>query len=68
MSIANIRKIYGVPAKVRGRVEYTGERGKVLAGKIVSTDRHYLRVRLDDGGRVITLHPTWEIRYLEDSK
>ena len=65
MSIANIRKYYNVPAKVGGRVEYTGDRGKVLAGKIVSTVRYYLRVRLDCNGRVIILHPTWEIRYLD---
>lgn len=68
MSIANIRKMYDVPAKVGGRVEYTGEPGAAKAGKIVSAKQHRLCVRLDDGGRVVIIHPTWNVRYLETAK
>lgn len=57
MSMEWIRRNYGVPAKRGGRVRFSG-----VAGTITSAS-HHLRVRLDDGRRVL-LHPTWRVEYL----
>jgi len=66
MSMEYVRSYYGVPAK-RGRQVRLGLGfGKRLAGKggvITGSRGQYLRVRLDDGERVL-LHPTWEVTYL----
>lgn len=64
MSMAYIRKFYGVPAKRGARVEYTG--GNVpVTGTIVGSDNSgRLRVRMDGKSHAGIYHPTWEIRYL----
>lgn len=67
MSMAYIRSYYRVPAKRGGRVRLGIGFGGRYAGRIgviASAPDQYLRVRLDDGERLI-LHPTWEVDYLE---
>lgn len=63
MSIAWIRKSYGVPAYRGGRVEYTGEERSEL-GTITGTCGGHLRIRLDGVRHSMPFHPTWELRYL----
>lgn len=65
MSIAWVRKYYGVPAKVGGRVEYTGERGKSAYGTICGASGSHLSIRLDGCKHSLPFHPTWELRYLD---
>ncbi|MBN8955000.1 MAG: hypothetical protein J0H17_00070 [Rhizobiales bacterium] len=67
MSIAWIRKAYGVPAKRGGRVEYTGE-GKPEFGTIAGAKGSHLSIKLDSCKHTMPFHPTWKIRYLEDRK
>lgn len=65
MSMEWIRRNYSVPAKRGGRVRLGNGFGSGLDGMaatIVSAT-HYLRVRMDDGRRVL-LHPTWRVDYL----
>jgi hypothetical protein len=58
MSMAYIRKTYGVPAKRGGKVRYTYHNGIVLTGTIISTHAALLRVRSDNPKhRPILLHP-----------
>ncbi len=57
-----VRKNYNVPAKVGGRVEYTGS-GKSQMGTITGSSGPHLMVRLDGARRSRPYHPTWEIRY-----
>lgn len=64
MSIQWIRDNYAVPAKVRGRVEYTGFKGKAYQGTITGTRGPHLLVRLDHAVVSSPYHPTWEMRYL----
>ncbi|MBY5689378.1 hypothetical protein HFO41_11140 [Rhizobium leguminosarum] len=67
MSIDWVRRNYGVPAKVGGRVEYTG--GKMPEqGTIVGARGGHLRIRLDgmEYTHPLPFHPTWEIRYLNN--
>lgn len=59
MSMSYIRNHYKVPAKRGLRVRFQGRSG-VITGTV---DAH-LRVRMDDGERV-TLHPTWQVEYLD---
>lgn len=66
MSIAWIRKQYGVPAKRGGRVEYTGGDEPVL-GTICGASGSYLTIRLDGAKHPLPFHPTWELRYLESA-
>jgi len=63
MSISQIRSSYQVPAKIGGRVLYTGG-PEPREGKITSTWGSHLRIRLDGekGSRIY--HPTWCITYL----
>lgn len=68
MSIEYIRKTYGVPAKIGGRVKFTDERGTKFHCTIKSTLNGRLRVLVDDRvpnyrGRLI-LHPTFNVEYL----
>ena len=56
-----VRRVYGVPAKVGGRVRY---RGKFL-GTIKSSSGARLNIRLDEGKTTWPFHPTWEIEYLD---
>jgi 2-succinyl-5-enolpyruvyl-6-hydroxy-3-cyclohexene-1-carboxylate synthase len=66
MSMARVRKRYGVPAKRGGRICYTGKGAdKPEYGTITSTHGHHLRIRLDGHKHSHIFHPTWEIRYLE---
>lgn len=47
MSIDWIRKMYGVPAKVGGRIEYTGGKTPCL-GTITDARGGHLRIKLDE--------------------
>lgn len=63
MSMAWIRKTYGVPAKRGGRVAYTGD-GKRELGTITGARHGYINVRLDGEEHPGPFHPTWELHYL----
>lgn len=68
MSIAYIRKYYGVPAKRGGRVRYTGEGSdKPEYGTITSATNGRLNIRLDRFKVSHPFHPTWELEYLESA-
>lgn len=60
MSIAYIRKRYGVPAKRGGRVLFDGK-----PGVITGTSAARLRIRLDGEKRSEIYHPTWLIAYTD---
>jgi hypothetical protein len=62
MSLAYVRSRYGVPAKRGGRI-YIG--GKMAT--IVGSRDGRLRVRLEEDAdkRIVTAHPTWNIRYAD---
>jgi len=65
MSMAAVRKRYGVPAKRGARVRYTGEgKDKPELGTIASTRGHHLRIRLDGIKGTHIFHPIWELEYL----
>jgi len=64
MSMANIRRTRGVPAKRGGRVIYTG-RGEPLKGTIRSARGGYLMILLDGEKHAGAYHPTWELEYLK---
>ena len=69
MSIAAIRESRGVPAKIGGRVRYTGSAdGKPREGTIIGTRGGYLRIRLDGAKVAGSYHPTWELEYLDAAK
>lgn len=78
MSMQHIRDTYGVPVKRGARVEVSaGEyttRGTITsAGRsarepmtsLTSTNRSYIRVRLDGCNFSLRFHPTLNIRYLD---
>ena len=67
MSMGWVRKNYRVPAKRGGRIEYTGD-GKPEFGTIRSASGGHINVQLDGIKHTMPFHPTWEIRYLEESK
>jgi hypothetical protein len=67
VSIAWIRKTYSVPAKRGGRIEYTGE-GRPEFGTICGTSGSHLSIRLDGAKHPMPFHPTWKIRYLEETE
>jgi len=58
-----IRRVYGVPAKVGGIIEYEGKRGK-----IVGTRGQYLRIMLDGQSQVGSYHPKWHITYIDPAE
>lgn len=64
MSMANIRKSRGVPAKRGGRVRYTGGKSPRL-GTITSSNVGYLMIKLDGDRWARAFHPTWELEYLD---
>lgn len=71
MSLEYIRQTYKVPARRGQRIRYTDEHGTVWNGCITSAKGAYLRVLVDDRvpgyrGR-LTLHPTWNIEYVQDT-
>lgn len=63
MSLEYIRTYYNVPARLRGRVEYTGN-GKSQQGTIVGASGAHLEIRLDGTEEALPFHPTWKLRYL----
>lgn len=63
MSMHYIRRIYGVPAYRGRRVSFT-DAADAVQGTIVGTRGQYLRVRWDESGRTVTMHPTWMLVYL----
>jgi hypothetical protein len=65
MSLAYIRKTYGVPAKRGARVRFTPDtRDKPHDGRIMSASGQYLRVKLEGYTRPCLCHPTWQLEYL----
>ena len=69
MSLAYIRKTYGVSAYRGQRLKFTGSDGAKFYCTIKSASNQYLNVLVDDRvdgyrGRLI-LHPTWNIEYLD---
>lgn len=64
MSIEWIRKNYSVPAKVGGRIEYSGETPPQL-GTICGASGGHLSIRLDGVKHSMPFHPTWKLRYLD---
>ncbi|MGW8422830.1 hypothetical protein [Comamonas sp. HJ-2] len=67
MSMAQVRRMYGVPAMRGGRVEYTGC-GQPEQGVITGSDGARLRIRLDGHKHSHPFHPRWKLRYLEAAK
>ena len=70
MNMAYIRDYYGVPAKRGARIRWTWHRKgepRNDEGTIAGSCGQYLRVRFDGSTQVLSLHPTWEIEYLERS-
>jgi hypothetical protein len=74
MSMAYIREYYGVPAKRGARILYDGDSlAKFIMGfmyhpkpgTVVAAKGNYIRVRFDSNPKeIVTLHPTWNVRYL----
>jgi hypothetical protein len=58
MSMAYIRRTWGVPAKRGMRIVYCGK-----TGVITGASGPHLRIRLDHWKRSRLFHPTWEIEY-----
>jgi hypothetical protein len=67
MSIEHIRESRCVPAKVGGRVRYTGGKDGPREGTIVGGRDGYVQIRLDGEKRAGNYHPTWKLEYLPDS-
>lgn len=65
-SLDYIRRYYGVPAELNGRIAYTyhGRR----EGTIVGTSGASLLVLLDGDRYPAPHHPTWEIEYLSGAE
>lgn len=61
-----IKKYYGVPADYGREIMFQGNR----KGIIVKDMGHYIGVTFDDRkpGTIDSLHPTWEVEYLEIGK
>lgn len=62
-SLAYIRRYYGVPAELKGRVRYTGG-GPARLGTIVGTSGASLMIRLDGERHPAPYHPTGELAYV----
>lgn len=68
MSIEYIVEAYKVPAKVCGRVRYTGY-GVPQCGVITGTRNAHILVLMDGSTEDRPYHPTWQMEYLpEDQK
>lgn len=63
MSFDYIRSAYNVPAKLGGRVRYTGGIAAQL-GTITGASGGHLSIRLDGQKHANPFHPTWELEYL----
>ena len=66
MSMEQIRKSRGVPAKRGGRVLYKGKVNNWREGTIVGARGGYLQIRLDGDKHAGSYHPTWMLEYLPD--
>lgn len=66
MTMAYIRKKYGVPAKRGMRVRYTGASVIPVEGTITSSRAGHIVVRFDRWPfpARVALHPTWMVEYL----
>lgn len=62
MTMAYVRKAYGVPAKRGMRVVYTGG-GAPVGGTIRSARTGRLKIQLDGEKVAKSYHPTWELSY-----
>ena len=62
MSMAYIRRTYGVPVKRGARIRF--DYADYGEGVITSAPGPHLRVRFADG-RVRKIHPTWHVTYLD---
>jgi len=62
MTLAQIRKKYGVPAKRKGLVFYRYQR---RYGRITGSRNGYIRIRLDGEVHTMQYHPTWCLDYLD---
>lgn len=60
-----IRRHYNVPAFRGMRIKFTGGE-KPIEGRIVFARGAYLGVKFDGEKMTRTLHPTWEVEYLQD--
>lgn len=66
MSMAYIRRTYGVPARRGARVLFKGVFGEHgIEGTVIGSRGQYLRVRMDRTGLTWTLHPTWQVEYMQ---
>ena len=67
MSMASIRKKYGVPAKKGMKITFGlvfGEKFAAKIGTIIGSQGEYLKIRRDGQDyRYELYHPTWEIIY-----
>jgi hypothetical protein len=64
MSMEYIQRYYSVPARIGGRIRYTGGRHAML-GTITESQGRYIMVQLDGQQHSMPYHPTWEIEYLD---
>lgn len=65
MTIEHICETRGVPARMGGRVRYTGSADGVSRdGTIVGWQGGYLQIRLDGQEHAGNYHPTWKLEYL----
>jgi hypothetical protein len=62
MSMEQIRRTRGVPAKRGMRVLYTT---KNRFGTIIGARGGYLQIRLDGDKHARSYHPTWKLDYLD---
>lgn len=63
MSLEYIRNYYGVPAKIGARIKYGDKEGT-----ITGFSGAHIEIELDGEGESRPYHPTWNIKYLEESK
>ena len=59
-----IRTTYGVPARIGGRITYTGGSPTPQKGTILGAENGKLRIKLD-GSISGVFHPTWMLTYDE---
>ncbi len=64
MSMQYIRDYYKVPATRGARVRWAGMT-ETREGTIVGSRGAHLRVRFDGSVVIHTMHPTWQVEYLE---
>ena len=63
MGMANIRAEYQVPAKRGSRIRLFGGKNDEY-GTVVAAAAGHIRVRMDNDGKIRSLHPAREIEYL----